>query len=77
MVFGSLELAPVDAKRPWPGSVQRWVNVRALSDKAVGVSLVDKFGPRVDEVLVDNATARTRPSGTSTPIRLKRPSPTR
>jgi pimeloyl-ACP methyl ester carboxylesterase len=54
MVFGSLEPAPVDGKGAWPGSVRRWVNVRAINDKAAGVSLVEKFGPRVEEVLVDN-----------------------
>ncbi len=54
MVFGSLEPAPVDGKGAWPGSIQRWVNVRAINDKAAGASLVEKFGPRVEEVLVDN-----------------------
>ena len=29
MVFNSLEPAPVDGLGVWPGSVQRWVNVRA------------------------------------------------
>ncbi len=37
----------------WPGSVQRWVNVRALGDEAA-TPLADKFGPRVEEVFIDN-----------------------
>ena len=31
-----LEPAPVDGKGGWPGSVARWVNVRAMNDKACG-----------------------------------------
>ena len=38
----------------WPGSVKRWVNVRALDDKACTVSLAERFGPKVEEVVVDN-----------------------
>ncbi len=38
----------------WPGSVKRWVNVRALADQACSVPLTAKFGPKVEEVVVDN-----------------------
>lgn len=54
VVFNSLEPAPVDGQRVWPGSVQRWVNVRAVGDKAAGLSLAEKLGPRVEEVVIDN-----------------------
>jgi predicted alpha/beta hydrolase family esterase len=54
VVFNSLEPAPVDGQGAWPGSVQRWVNVRAVGDKAAGLSLAEKFGPRVEEVVIDN-----------------------
>ncbi len=54
LVFNGLEPAPVDGQGVWPGSVQRWVNVRAVGDKACGLSLADRFGPRVEEVVIDN-----------------------
>jgi len=54
MLFDSLEPKPVDGHGAWPGSVERWVNVRALQDKAAAVSLVEKFGPRVEERMIDN-----------------------
>jgi hypothetical protein len=54
MAFDTLEPAPVDGRGLWPGSVEHWVNVRALQDKAAAVSLVEKFGPRVEERLIDN-----------------------
>ena len=54
MVLGTLDPAPVDGKGAWPGSIERWVNVRAVGDKAAAVSLTDTFGPRVEELLVDN-----------------------
>ena len=38
----------------WPGSVRRWVNVRAVGDKAAAIPLAERFGPRVTDVLVDN-----------------------
>ncbi len=44
----------VDDFGAWPGSVKRWVNVRALDDKACSVSLTERFGPKVEEVVVDN-----------------------
>jgi predicted alpha/beta hydrolase family esterase len=54
VMFNSLIPAPVDGQGLWPGSVQRWVNVRAVGDKAAALSLVEKFGPRVEEVFIDN-----------------------
>jgi predicted alpha/beta hydrolase family esterase len=54
VVFDMLEPTPVEGRATWPGSVQRWVNVRAVGDKAAALSLVEKFGPRVEEVVVDN-----------------------
>jgi predicted alpha/beta hydrolase family esterase len=54
MVFNALEPAPVDGRGSWPGSVQRWVNVRALNDKACETCLADHFGPRVEELVIDN-----------------------
>ena len=54
MIFDSLEPAPVDGQAVWPGSVQRWVNVRALNDVACENPLTDHFGPRVEEFVIDN-----------------------
>ncbi|MGP0029710.1 MAG: hypothetical protein ACLPVF_04305 [Acidimicrobiales bacterium] len=54
MMFDTLEPAPVDGQGVWPGSVERWVNVRAVGDKAAAVALSDRFGSRVEDVLVDN-----------------------
>jgi pimeloyl-ACP methyl ester carboxylesterase len=54
MIFDNLDPAPVDGKGQWPGSIERWVNVRAVGDKAAAVSLQEKFGDRVEECVVDN-----------------------
>jgi pimeloyl-ACP methyl ester carboxylesterase len=54
MIFEHLDPPAIDGKGRWPGSVERWVNVRALGDKAAAVTLREKFGPRVEEVLIDN-----------------------
>ncbi len=54
LFFNGLEPAPVDGQGVWPGSVQRWVNVRALNDKACEVCLADHFGLRVEEFVIDN-----------------------
>jgi pimeloyl-ACP methyl ester carboxylesterase len=54
VVFDTLEPAPVDGTGAWPGRIERWVNVRAAGDKAAAVSLVERFGPRVEEHLIDN-----------------------
>ena len=54
LLLNSLEPAPVDGQGVWPGSVQRWVNVRALNDMACEVRLADVFGERVEEFVIDN-----------------------
>ena len=54
IAFDTLEPAPVDGQGLWPGAIERWVNVRALNDMAAAVPLVEKFGPRVEEFLIDN-----------------------
>lgn len=53
-MMGKLISAPADGVAPWPGSVRRWCNIRAVGDKAAEISLRDTFGPRVEETLVDN-----------------------
>ena len=54
MTAGLLGPLVRDGVGDWPGSVQRWVNVRAVGDAASAVALADRFGPRVEDVLVDN-----------------------
>ena len=54
MIFEHLDPPPVDGQGRWPGSIERWVNVRAVGDKAAAVSLRERFGDRVEEVMVDN-----------------------
>lgn len=54
MIFKRLAPPPIDGKGQWPGAVERWVNVRAIGDRAAAVTLREKFGPRVEEVLIDN-----------------------
>ena len=54
MVAGMLDPPLVDGKGQWPGSIQRWVNVRAVGDKAAAVPVAERFGDRVEDVLVDN-----------------------
>ncbi|HEY7134254.1 MAG TPA: hypothetical protein VIB48_04235 [Acidimicrobiia bacterium] len=44
----------VDGRGQWPGSVERWVNVRAVGDKAAAIPVAERFGERVEEVLIDN-----------------------
>ena len=53
-IFDRLDPPAIDGKGQWPGSIERWVNVRATGDKAAAVSLREKFGPRVEEFFVDN-----------------------
>lgn len=54
-VFGSLVVPGDDGMGAWPGSVKRWVNVAAVGDHAARVArLADRFGPRVEDRLVDN-----------------------
>lgn len=54
MIFKHLDPPPIEGKGRWPGAVERWVNIRAVGDKAAAVSLREKFGPRVEEMLIDN-----------------------
>ena len=44
----------MDGQGAWPGPIERWVNVRAVGDKAAAVALAGTFGPKVEDVLVDN-----------------------
>jgi pimeloyl-ACP methyl ester carboxylesterase len=53
-IFERLQPPPIEGKGQWPGAVERWVNVRAIGDRAAAVTLRAKFGPRVEEVLIDN-----------------------
>jgi hypothetical protein len=54
MVATMLDPPVVDGAGQWPGSIERWVNVRALGDKAAAVPMAERFGARVEDVLVDN-----------------------
>ena len=54
MVGGMLDPPLVDGKGQWPGAVTRWVNVRAVGDKVAAVPLGERFGDRVEDVMVDN-----------------------
>jgi hypothetical protein len=54
MIFEHLDPPPVDGRGQWPGAIERWVNVRAVGDRAAEVPVRDRFGDRVEEVLVDN-----------------------
>ncbi len=54
MFFERLDPPAIDGKGQWPGAVRRWVNVRAVGDKAAAISLREKFGPQVEERLIDN-----------------------
>jgi len=56
MIFGTLNPPPAEGRGQWPGSIKRWVNVRATGDKACEIPLQDKFGPRVEELLIDNGS---------------------
>jgi pimeloyl-ACP methyl ester carboxylesterase len=53
-VDGLLALGSLEGDGRWPGNVERWVNVRATGDKAAAMPLAPKFGPRVEDVEVDN-----------------------
>jgi pimeloyl-ACP methyl ester carboxylesterase len=56
MVLSQLDppVAP-GSTAPWPGSVQRWVNVAAVGDHAAAVArLADVYGEGVTDVRVDN-----------------------
>ena len=59
MIHGLLDDV-VDGRAPWPGSVERWVNVAAVGDRAAAVAeLADLFGAeedprRIEDRKVDN-----------------------
>lgn len=53
-IFQFLEPPPINDMGRWPGSIERWVNIRAIGDKAAEVTLQEKFGPRVEERFIDN-----------------------
>src|SRR4029077_16571783 len=40
---GMLDPPLVDGQGQWPGAITRWVNVRAVGDKAAAVPLGDRF----------------------------------
>jgi hypothetical protein len=54
LIFDQLDPAPIDGRGQWPGNIAHWVNVRAEGDKAAEVPLADKFGPDVEDVVIDN-----------------------
>ena len=55
MVFSDLDPGPVEGVGAWPGSIQRWVNVAAVGDRATAAgALSDRFGDRVEDRRVDN-----------------------
>jgi pimeloyl-ACP methyl ester carboxylesterase len=54
MVGGMLDPPVVDGRGQWPGTIERWVNVRAVGDVAATVPMADRFGDRVEDVMVDN-----------------------
>jgi hypothetical protein len=55
MVLSQMDPPVGDGDARWPGSVQRWVNVAAVGDRAAAISrLADVYGDRVEDVLVDN-----------------------
>jgi pimeloyl-ACP methyl ester carboxylesterase len=54
MMFEHLDPPPIDGRGRWPGSVQRWVNVRAVGDRAAEAPLAPRFGDRVEDVVIDN-----------------------
>lgn len=53
--FVQERLPRVDGLAPWPGAVERWVNVAAVGDRAcVEPVLARLWGPRVEDHRVDN-----------------------
>jgi hypothetical protein len=61
MIFEQLDPPAIDGKGQWPGSVERWVNVSAIGDKAAAVILREKFGTRVEELLINNGRRAHEP----------------
>lgn len=54
-VLPSLDTIGPDGFGAWPPALQRWVNVAAHNDPVVaGTRLADRFGPRVEDRVVDN-----------------------
>ena len=54
-VFGQLEPSPVDGVGVWPGSIERWVNIASVGDRACEEpELARRFGDRVTDLGVDN-----------------------
>jgi hypothetical protein len=54
MIFDTLDPPPGDGRGQWPGSIKRWVNIRAVDDKAAAVPFAEKFGAAVEDVVIDN-----------------------
>jgi pimeloyl-ACP methyl ester carboxylesterase len=54
MLFDRLDPQPIDGRGVWPGSIERWVNVRAVGDRAAELPLAERFDARIEDVLVDN-----------------------
>jgi pimeloyl-ACP methyl ester carboxylesterase len=54
MLGDMLDPPLVDGQGQWPGSIRRWVNVRAVGDKAAAVPVSERFGDRVEDVMIDN-----------------------
>jgi pimeloyl-ACP methyl ester carboxylesterase len=54
-VFATLGTVGPDGFGAWPTALDRWVNVAAHDDPVVaGTRLADRFGPRVEDRIVDN-----------------------
>lgn len=54
-VFPTLGTVGPDGLGVWPAALERWVNVVAHDDPVVaGTRLTERFGPRIEESVVDN-----------------------
>jgi pimeloyl-ACP methyl ester carboxylesterase len=55
MVLGQLDPPVGEGEDRWPGSVERWVNVAAMGDRAAAIHrLAEVYDERVEDVRVDN-----------------------
>jgi pimeloyl-ACP methyl ester carboxylesterase len=55
MVLSQMDPPFGEGETRWPGSVQRWVNVAAVGDRAAAINrLAEVYGDGVEDVLVDN-----------------------
>jgi pimeloyl-ACP methyl ester carboxylesterase len=54
MMASLIDGAAEGGRGVWPSGVRRWVNVRAVGDRAAEFELRDVFGSRVEEFLIDN-----------------------